>query len=102
MIVRIITCKVKPGDEAEFEELTTANHTGSVAEAGVLRFDVLRDTASSGTYYLYEVYRDQEATEAHKTTTHYLEWREAVADLMSETRTSVACTVVAPVSESDW
>ena len=76
MIVRIITCRVKPGSEAEF--------------------------GTSGTYYLHEVYRDDAATVAHKETTHYTAWREAVAGLMAADRSSVACSVVAPEAESDW
>lgn len=102
MIVRVITCHVKPGFEAAFEEATVANHRGSIAEPGVLRFDVLKATDSPGTYYLYEVYRDDAATVEHKETAHYKRWREAVAEHMAADRTSAACSVIAPVSEADW
>jgi (4S)-4-hydroxy-5-phosphonooxypentane-2,3-dione isomerase len=102
MLVRIITCQVKPGLEAAFEAATTENRAGSVAEPGVLRFDVLKDSQSSGTYYLYEVYRDDAATAAHKGTDHYKRWRETVAEHMAAPRTSAACSVVAPDSEAEW
>ncbi len=102
MIVRIITCQVKPGLEAAFEEATVANRRGSIAEPGVLRFDVLNATDAPGTYYLYEVYRDDAATVEHKETAHYKLWRETVAEQMAADRTSVACSVVVPVSEADW
>ena len=102
MIVRIITCRVKPGLGAAFENATAANHRGSIAEPGVLRFDFLKATDSPGTYYLYEVYRDDAATMKHKETDHYKIWRETVAEHMAADRSSVACSVVAPVSEADW
>ena len=102
MIVRIITCQVKPGLEAAFEEATTANHRGSIAEPGVLRFDVLKDTKDAGTYYLYEAYRDDAATVAHRETEHYKLWRQTVTEHMAANRTSVACSVVVPTSEADW
>ena len=102
MIVRIITCQVRSGFEAAFEEATAANHRGSIAEPGVLRFDVLKATDAAGTYYLYEVYRDLDATVAHKETDHYKLWRETVAEHMATDRTSIACSVVVPGSEADW
>lgn len=102
MIVRIITVDVKPGKEAAFEEATTANHEGSVQEPGVLRFDVLKDRDTPGRYYIYEAYRDEAATKAHKETAHYAAWKEAAADFMQGDRSSVACDVVAPTDEGEW
>ena len=43
MIVRFITCRIKEGREAEFETASATNRDGSIAEAGVLRFDVLKE-----------------------------------------------------------
>jgi autoinducer 2-degrading protein len=102
MIVRIITVHVKPGSEDAFEELTRENHLGSLEESGVLRFDVLKDQDTPGTYYLYEVYRNVDATAAHKETPHYHAWKDGVADLLAGERTSVTCTPVAPLEESGW
>jgi (4S)-4-hydroxy-5-phosphonooxypentane-2,3-dione isomerase len=48
-----------------------------------------------------EVYLDQPAVAAHKTTAHYLRWRDAMADLMAEPRVGVAYSNVSP-SDSDW
>jgi autoinducer 2-degrading protein len=102
MIVRIITVKVKRGSEAAFEEATIPNHHGSLSEAGVLRFDVLKDEDAPGTYYLYEVYRDEAATVAHKETEHYQIWRAAINEYMASPRASVKCSVVAPADEGAW
>jgi autoinducer 2-degrading protein len=102
MIVRIVTVNVKAGREADFEDVARRNHEGSVAEAGVLRFDVLKDRETPGRYYLYEAYRDEAATRAHKETAHYAAFKEAAADLMEGQRTSVACEVVEPAEESAW
>jgi autoinducer 2-degrading protein len=38
---------------------------------------------------LVEVYHDQQATAAHKETTHYKVWRDTVADWMAEPRNGV-------------
>lgn len=102
MIVRIITVRVKPGAEHEFEQATLLNHQSSVQEKGVLRFDVLKDNDSPGLFYLYEAYIDETATVAHKETDHYHAWKAAVADLLEGDRTSVSCSVVAPADPEDW
>ena len=102
MVVRIITVRVKAGSEAEFERLTTENHEASLTEPGVMRFDVLKDTDNPGTYYLYEAYRDEAATMAHKETDHYHYWKEQVGPLMEGDRTSVAGVPVVPISENAW
>jgi autoinducer 2-degrading protein len=102
MLVRIITVNVKPGKEAAFEEATRKNHEGSLQEPGVLRFDVLKDRDTPRRYYLYEVYRDQAATRAHKETAHYAAWNEAAPDFVDGERPSVACDVVAPEDEAAW
>ena len=102
MIVRIITVHVKPEYRSEFEEETRLNHEGSVLEAGVLRFDVLRDAEDPNRYILYEVYHDNEATEAHKQTDHYARWKERVADMMSAPREATTCEVVAPTEAGAW
>ncbi|MFP4114056.1 MAG: antibiotic biosynthesis monooxygenase [Spirochaetales bacterium] len=102
MIVRIITVRVKPGHERAFEEATVRNHEGSIREPGVLRFDVLRDENNPGAYYLYEAYRDESATVAHKETEHYNDWKRAVEPFMDGDRGSVACSVVAPTAPEAW
>ncbi len=102
MVVRIITVHIKAGTEKEFEAMTRENHLGSLQEPGVLRFDVLRDDERPQTYYLYEVYRDEAATKAHKETSHYHAWREGVADILEGERTSVTCTPVAPTETGSW
>ena len=102
MIVRFVTVRVKTGSEADFEAATVENHHGSVAEPGCLRFDVLKDTSGEGLYYLYEVYRDEAATSAHKETAHYAAWKEAAPDFLEGERVSVSCDVVAPTDESAW
>jgi autoinducer 2-degrading protein len=102
MLVRIITVNVKPGKEEAFEEATRKNHEGSLAEPGVLRFDVLKDRDTSGRYYLYEVYRDDAAAKAHKETAHYAAWKEAAPGFVEGDRTSVACDVVAPEDLDAW
>lgn len=102
MIVRIIDIHVLAARIEEFKKATLLNREGSIREPGVLRFDLLQDEAQPGHFLLYEVYRDQRATQEHKQTEHYRVWREAVEPMMSSPRSSLACTPVAPTDPEQW
>ena len=52
-------------------------------------------------FVLVEVYRNQDAPAQHKETAHYQAWREAVAPMMAEPRTSVRFVNLHP-DEAGW
>ncbi|MBZ4400093.1 putative quinol monooxygenase [Myxococcus sp. AS-1-15] len=79
---------VKPEHVDAFREATLANARESVKEPGVARFDVIQDSEDATRFVLVEVYRSVEAPAAHKDTAHYLRWRDTVAPMMAEPRTS--------------
>ncbi|HVG58023.1 MAG TPA: antibiotic biosynthesis monooxygenase [Hyalangium sp.] len=79
---------VKPEHIDAFREATLANARESVKEQGIARFDVVQDTEDPARFVLVEVYRTPQAPAAHKETAHYLKWRDTVAPMMAEPRTS--------------
>ena len=101
MIILLVQVHVKPESVAAFEAATEDNASNSRLESGVVRFDVLRQQDDATRFVLVEVYRDQHAVAAHKTTAHYLRWREAVADFMAAPRVGVTYTNVSP-PDGSW
>ncbi|MEN8229784.1 MAG: antibiotic biosynthesis monooxygenase [Bacteroidota bacterium] len=89
MIVTIVHVRVKPENIEEFIRATNENHHLSVKEPGNLRFDVLQKVDESAEFTLYEAYESETAAAAHKTTAHYLKWRETVAPWMAKPREGV-------------
>jgi autoinducer 2-degrading protein len=73
-----------------------------VEEPGVLRFDVIQDREDPAHVVLVEVYRDEAAAADHKATAHYATWRDTVADLMAEPRTSTKFDAIFPVESERW
>ncbi len=71
-----------------FREATLDNARHSVQEPGVVRFDVLQQDDDPTRFVLIEVYRSDDAPAAHKQTTHYARWRDAVEPMMAEPRRS--------------
>ena len=88
LLVIHVDVHVKPDAVEAFRAATLANARASVAEPGVARFDVIQDRDDRTRFVLVEVYRTLDAPAAHKETAHYQTWRDTVADLMAEPRTS--------------
>jgi (4S)-4-hydroxy-5-phosphonooxypentane-2,3-dione isomerase len=102
MLVVHVHVRIRPGQLEEFLAATLANARGSLAEPGVLRFDVIQDEADPAHVVLAEVYRDAEASAAHKLTPHYATWRDAVAGMMAEPRASTRFSAVFPTGSEGW
>lgn len=96
-----VQVRVLPGMEAEFIEATRANASASIREPGVVRFDVVQHRDDRTRFILVEVYRDAEAPLRHKETAHYATWRDTVAPMMAEPRTSVKLDAIFP-EPSEW
>lgn len=78
-----VTLNVKPEHLDAFTEASFADGRGSVRdEAGCFRFDVLCDANLPSRFYLYEVYRDDDAMAAHLETPHFKTWMQTVADML--------------------
>jgi autoinducer 2-degrading protein len=102
MLVVHVHVHVKPGRLPDFLAATLANAQASLAEPGVLRFDVMQDEADPAHVVLAEVYRDAGAPAAHKLTAHYARWRDAVAPMMAEPRASSKFSAVFPADAGGW
>ncbi|KYF85715.1 antibiotic biosynthesis monooxygenase [Sorangium cellulosum] len=87
---------VKPELIDAFRQATIENARESVKEPGIARFDVDQDLDDPTRFVLVEVYRNKEAPAAHKETEHYKRWRDTVADMMTEPRTSRKYVNVSP------
>jgi (4S)-4-hydroxy-5-phosphonooxypentane-2,3-dione isomerase len=97
-----VPLRVHPGWVEDFLAVTRANALASLGEPGVPRFDVLQDEADPAHVVLVEVYRDAEAAAAHKDTEHYRAWRDAVAEMLAEPRTSTRFRAVFPTEAGRW
>jgi len=96
MLVVHVFVHVKPDQVEAFKEATLDNARDSVQEPGVARFDVCQQQDDPTRFVLVEIYRTAEAPGQHKETAHYQKWRDTVADMMAEPRTSIKYTNVFP------
>ncbi len=102
MLIVHVHVRVRPDRVEDFLAATLVNARASLAEPGVLRFDVLQDQADPAHVVLTEVYRDEDASAAHKLTPHYATWRDSVAEMMAVPRESVRYSAVFPAGAQAW
>ena len=102
MLVVHVNIQVVPDQAEAFLAASRANATASLQEPGILRFDVIQDLADPAHVMLVEVYRDQDATVAHKETAHYATWRDTVAPMMAAPRSATKFSAVFPAEADRW
>jgi quinol monooxygenase YgiN len=83
MYCLLLKTQLKPGSLEAFMEAMRINAAASVRdEPCCLVFDVLRDRSDPDRVWLYEVYTDEAAFEAHMRTPHFLASRPLVEPLI--------------------
>ncbi len=102
MFVACVHVQVTLEHIEEFIAATGENAASTIREPGNLRFDVLQQADDPQRFILYEVYRDEEASRAHKQTAHYARWREVVEPWMAQPRKGVQYKTCFPLQPRQW
>jgi len=93
MFVIAVTFEVDPAHHESFVAAVSINATRSVAdEPGCQRFDVCTRAEAPGEIFLYEIYDDKAAFDAHRATPHFADF-EAVSADMVQRKTVTAYTL---------
>ena len=101
MLIVHVHVSVRPEFLDAFKEATLENARKSVKDQGIARFDVIQQADDSSRFVLVEVYRTSEAPASHKETSHYQAWRDRVAPMMAEARTSIRYANIFP-PDAGW
>ena len=93
-ICLVVDFRVRPGTKARFLEIIVEHAAQTlVNEEGCLRFEVCDPLEGEDRVFLYEMYADEAALEAHKASPILARTRERYADLM-ESRDIHVCKVL--------
>ena len=85
MYVIIAPIQIKEGAKEQVLEALVPNaRAAATTEPGCLRFDVIQDAGDPNRIWLYEVYTDEAAFQAHTEAPHFIKWRDTVKDWMDE------------------
>ena len=84
MYALLVTLTIKPEGRDRFLAAIEDDATCSERdEPGCLRFNVLQDESDPNRIYLYEVYRDAAALDAHRKSPHYERFAAVAADTVA-------------------
>ncbi|MFZ0726868.1 MAG: antibiotic biosynthesis monooxygenase [Desulfobacterales bacterium] len=90
MIVVTVEFSIHPPHEREFQEIVLMQaHNSLTHEADCHRFDVSIDPHDGTRFFLYEVYTDDAALQAHRKTSHYHEFGTRAAAWVAQKRVQV-------------
>ena len=99
MLIVHVYIRVKEDQLANFIKATAENARASLREPGIARFDCVQQQDDPTRFVLIEVYRSADAPAQHKETVHYAQWRDTVAPMMAEPRTSIKFRNIYPADE---
>src|SRR5215475_5323029 len=101
MLVIFVQVQVKAESVEAFKAASLENARHTVQEPGIARFDVVQQADDPTRFVLVEVYRSDDAPAEHKQTAHYAKWRDTVAGMMAEPRSSTKFANVFP-DDAEW
>ncbi len=85
MIAVIVDFEAHPGKGAEVREILQTQAGNSLEkEPGCRYFDLCEDPENPDKFFLYELYEDEAAVEAHGQTEHYGEFRARIDPLLKD------------------
>ena len=91
MYTIMASMQIKEGHREEFIKALLDDVHGCLNdEPGCLRFDVIQDGAEPNKIWVYEVYKDEAAFEAHLQAPHLLKYQGIVKDWRDEGRQGTA------------
>jgi len=82
--INAVELDIVPADYEKFKAAILENATASVKEPGCRQFDVLFEDSDPHHVFLYEVYDDETALEAHRATAHFKKFRETTAPMIAK------------------
>ena len=101
MLIVHVHVHVKEESIEAFRVASIENARNSVREPGIARFDVIQQVDDPSRFLLVEAYRTADDPARHKETAHYRVWRDTVAEMMAEPRTSTKFDNIFP-SDEGW
>lgn len=84
MFAVVVSLALKPGMAPQFLPLIRENAAASLREEeGCMQFDVCTDADRQDEVFLYELYTDQQAFQAHLKTEHFLHFDAATVEMVA-------------------
>lgn len=95
MIRLIVDVDVRPEFvDAFIKETIQARDITKLMEPGCIQYEINQNILEPTQFTLIETYLDNDAIELHKTTKHFLDWRENVQKMMAKPRSATRNKII--------
>ena len=102
MTALVVKIQMKAEFRDQFIKEMLADAVGSeMIEPGCLMFNIVNDAADPNILYLFEVYKDADAIEAHKKMPHFVKWLETTENWLAAPLEIMPCNMIYP-SANAW
>jgi quinol monooxygenase YgiN len=97
MSALVVKIHMKAEFRDQFIKEMLADAIGSeMIEPGCLMFNIVNDSADPNILYLFEVYKDADAIEAHKKMPHFVKWLETTKNWLAAPLEIMPCNMIYP------
>ena len=81
--INAVELDIAPGETAKYIELIKENGAAAVKEPGCREFNISVLASNPNHVFLYEVYDNESALNAHRATDHFKKYQAAVANMIT-------------------
>jgi (4S)-4-hydroxy-5-phosphonooxypentane-2,3-dione isomerase len=97
----VVKIQMKAEFREQFIKEMWADAIGSEKnEPGCLMFNITHDKADPNILYLFEVYKDDKAVDAHKKAPHFVKWLETTKNWLAAPLEITPCTTIYPPADA--
>jgi (4S)-4-hydroxy-5-phosphonooxypentane-2,3-dione isomerase len=82
--VNAVDLDIVPAEREKYLEAIKENGAASVKEPGCRQFDIVVLASNPNHFFLYEVYDNEAAYQAHRTTDHFKKYAAATANMVQQ------------------
>jgi (4S)-4-hydroxy-5-phosphonooxypentane-2,3-dione isomerase len=101
MSALVVKVRIKAEFREQFMKEMLSDAIGSEKiEPGCMMFNIVSDAADPNTLYLFEVYKDANAVEAHKKMPHFVKWLETTKKWLAAPLEITPCNTIYPPANS--
>ncbi len=97
-VASAVDLEIVPTELAKFLAALKENGAATITEPGCRRYDILQSTTNPNHIFIYEVYENEAAVQAHRATDHFKKYMAVTKDMVAK-RQSRPLTSVASYSK---
>ena len=81
-VASAVDLEIAPAELEKFLAALSENASATIKEPGNRRYDVMRSATNPHQIFIYEVYADQAAVEAHRAADHFKKYQAVTKDMV--------------------